>query len=190
MKNYRNKSLKDLHGEIWKPVIGWRKLYMVSGHGRVKSLARKGRLKDRIMSQILQLSNGYLYVGLSDKATGRKQTSRVHVLMLDAWTGRRVPKKDKYFVVSNHLDGVKTNNFIDNLKRTTQNKNVQHAIALGLYQDSRNKRGKRRSRFSPEDVRFIRLAKYEEVPLLAKRFKCTTHRICEVRARRVYGKVI
>lgn len=46
---YQNPFLIDMPDEIWKPLVGYEKYYMVSNLGRVKSLARKTEriLKDK-----------------------------------------------------------------------------------------------------------------------------------------------
>ena len=38
--HWRNTSLVDIEGEVWKDLIGWEGQYRISNKGRLKSLAR------------------------------------------------------------------------------------------------------------------------------------------------------
>ena len=125
---YKNKSLQDIDGEIWLPVVGLEDIYEVSNMGRVKSLEReiervgKGNFiaKTRIMSQHL---DGGKYLGLH---LARKY-AHVHRLVGIAF----IPNPLNLAEI-NHIKGVKTDNRASQLEWATKSYNIKHAFAAGL----------------------------------------------------------
>ena len=71
--------------------------------------------------------NGYPIISLSLVDNGGKKTVKVHRLVAQQF----IPNPNNYPHV-NHIDGVKTNNSVDNLEWTTPKKNMEHAGKLGL----------------------------------------------------------
>lgn len=121
----------------------WRQIaefpdYAVSNIGRVKRLtSRPGHAIGKIMSQRLNPGPKYskcCYPSVRLTKNGTYENIRkVHQLVLTTFAG---PRPKGY--VSNHKDGNKMNNHIDNLEWTTQSKNVKHAFDNGL---KKNKKG-------------------------------------------------
>ena len=107
--------------EQWKPIDRFNGEYMISSHGRVRSLKRHG---DRIMPQTIQ-RKGYYAVTcwMNNKAICVK----VHRLVIEAFK----PNPDNLPCI-NHIDGNKLNNHIDNLEWCTYQQNMQHAVRTGL----------------------------------------------------------
>ena len=107
--------------EQWKPIERFNGEYMISSHGRVRSLKRHG---DRIMPQTIQ-RKGYYAVTfwMNNKAYCRK----VHRLVIEAFT----PNPDSLPCI-NHIDGNKLNNHVSNLEWCTYQANMQHAVRTGL----------------------------------------------------------
>ena len=95
-------------------------MYEVSDHGRVYSYFHKGRILKACDNTF-----GYLYVTLHNSKG--QQPIGVHVLVLEAFKGKRIGK-----LTCNHKDGDKTNNHISNLEWITFSKNHQHAYDIGL----------------------------------------------------------
>lgn len=71
-----NLSLKDIPGEVWKPIPNFEDAFVVSNKGRVKHLSgwttngRKIFLQDRILSQTVKINKNkayYLYTTLHHK---------------------------------------------------------------------------------------------------------------------------
>lgn len=87
-----------------------------------------------------RIGAGYLAVCV--KREGRKHTYYVHRLVAEAFLGAPSDCNEV-----NHLDGDKSNNHISNLEWTTHSKNLQHAVANGLYG---------RTSLTPDQVRLIR----------------------------------
>jgi len=106
--------------EIWKPVIGYEGIYEVSNVGRVRTV-NSGYIFDAKPTQ-----RGYIRVTL--RKDGKKSSQFVHVLMLEAFIG---PRPDG--MVTNHKNGNKSDNCLENLEWTTQKHNVHHAIELGNF---------------------------------------------------------
>jgi len=105
--------------EIWKPVCGCENVYEVSNLGNVRRIGTKRIFKQK------PTKSGYKRICL------RKHPQRnvfIHVLMLEAFVSPR-PKG----LVTNHKNGNKSDNRIENLEWTTQKKNVHHAIKLGNF---------------------------------------------------------
>lgn len=116
--------------ETWKPVKGHEKRFLISNHGRVKSIG--GRYK------VSMKNEGYIFVGtidglgyriatLRDKDNPRKV--RIHTLVAEHFCQR--PKQIKNLQV-NHKDGDKLNNYYLNLEWVTPLQNIRHAVSIGL----------------------------------------------------------
>lgn len=123
----------DSLNEIWKDVVGWEGLYIVSNLGNIRSLDRRikgpqpnGRLIKGKLRKIL-ISNGYASVNLIDKETGRSTRNSVHRFVAEAF----IPNPEKKPCV-NHIDGNKQNNHVSNLEWCTYKENSEHAFRTGL----------------------------------------------------------
>lgn len=108
--------------EIWKNVVGYEGLYMVSNFGEIISIKRNVVLKPSINHK------GYCHVVLS-KQGGRK-TLRVHRLVAQAF----IPNLENKPQV-NHIDCDKQNNSVINLEWVTNGENQLHAWSNGLQKD-------------------------------------------------------
>lgn len=123
---YRNFSLDDIDGEIWKPIKGYEESYMVSNVGRVKSVftsfaEKTGKIrshKPRILRQHIS-STGYLLADLFGK------TFKVHRLVGEAF----IPHDNDEQCFINHKDFNTFNNRVENLEWCTPRENVLHAVA-------------------------------------------------------------
>ena len=52
IETYKDFSLEDREGEIWKDIYDYEGLYQISNHGRVKSLRRVIKTKDRRLFEL------------------------------------------------------------------------------------------------------------------------------------------
>jgi len=118
--------------ELFKDVVGYEGSYSVSNMGVVKSLPRtiirKDDVSTKLNGKVLNYNinrKGYLMVKISINANSRYMT--VHRLVAIAF----IPNPNNHPQV-NHIDGVKTNNFVNNLEWCTNEYNMQHAIENGL----------------------------------------------------------
>jgi hypothetical protein len=128
--NANCKDMTNIQEEIWKDVVGYEGLYQVSNIGNVRSLPRNGTsLCAKILRQ--SLSKGYPKVNLSKNNLTKE--GKVHRLMGFAFM------MDTYFEGAhiNHINGIKTDNRIDNFKWVTPSENSQHAWDNGLCKPSK-----------------------------------------------------
>jgi HNH endonuclease/NUMOD4 motif len=119
---------EELQQEIWKPVVGLEQAYQVSNLGRICTIdridTRKAHRKSQIMA-ITKAENGYLRISLT--FCGKSRYKPVHRLVLESFTGPRPSKFE-----TNHKDGNKTNNRIENLEWISHRDNLRHAVDTGL----------------------------------------------------------
>ena len=123
-----------MDNEIWKDIKNYEGLYQISNLGRIKSLSFRNGMTQKQREKILKLytntKNGYQYVSLSKN---NKRTSlRVHCLLMEVFNP--VEKKrgyDKNYTI-NHINGIKTDNRLENLEWCSQSKNQIHAFETGL----------------------------------------------------------
>lgn len=119
--------------EIWRDIIGYEGLYMVSSFGRVKSLDRyvnhypSGKMiqkGDVIKAQI----NKRGYESLKLSRGGKSIRFLVHRLVLIAF----IPNPENKEQV-NHIDCNKRNNYLENLEWSTQSENMRHSFDNNLH---------------------------------------------------------
>lgn len=147
--------------EVWKDVVGYEGLYMVSNLGRVKSLERvitvktkynthmQVHKKEKLLTPTINNVTKYYQVGLCIK--GKPKTLFIHIIVTKAFLGEK--PIDKKLV--NHKDGNKCNNNISNLEYCTYSENTIHSYKLGL-QKSPSGVNAYVSRLTKEDVLYIR----------------------------------
>lgn len=122
---YKNLSLEDLPGEVWKDVVGYEGLYQVSNLGRVKMLSRNvlanksvRTIKEHIITQHIS-QKGYLYVCLWDNNKGKKVY--VHKIVLSSFLrGKGIGEE------CNHLNENRTDNRLNNLEWCSHKYNINY----------------------------------------------------------------
>ena len=104
--------------------------YLISNRGRVYSEQNKKFLRPQ------NNSFGYLHVTLCKN--GVRKTQKIHRLVALAFILNVFGK-----ITVNHIDGIKTNNFVENLEWATDKENIRHAFDNGLMQkDEKNGQSK------------------------------------------------
>lgn len=117
--------------ENWKDIKGYEGFYQVSSLGRVKRLkstvlGRGGCLRvqpEKILSS-RPTQKGYLLLQLSMNSVVKAYT--VHRLVAEAFISG-----DAELSV-NHINGIKTDNNVENLEWVTSKENSNHAVKKGL----------------------------------------------------------
>jgi hypothetical protein len=133
--------------ENWKEINKFKGKYIVSNHGRVYSIKNKIMLKGSITK------TGYKVVSLGGK------NYRIHKLVILAFMPNPLN-----LPITNHKDGNKTNNHIDNLEWSTYSHNTKHAYDTGLIkQDWAYLRGEK-SHFAKLTKEQALTIKYELLP--------------------------
>ena len=103
-----------------KPVVGYEGLYQISSKGEVLSLTYNRVLKNQMSP------TGYERILLYKN--GHPSQKSVHRLVMEAFK----PSEYDPNLPINHIDGVKTNNSVNNLEMTTPKRNTRHAVKTGL----------------------------------------------------------
>jgi hypothetical protein len=125
--------------EIWKEVKGFENEYEVSNLGNLRS-------KDRFVKHYIEGANRF-YKGQSKKIRLGKDgyyrcnlkkdsnrfNFRVHRLVAEAFIEN---KELKNYV--NHINGIKTDNRVENLEWCSASENVIHAVEIGLIKTKIN----------------------------------------------------
>ena len=123
--------------EVWKDIVGFEGLYQVSNLGRVKTLPRNIKRFCKYnyhcyttKEKLLKFSNnkntkGYDYVGIWKN--NKMYNLQVHRLVAKAF----IPNPNNYPII-NHINGIKTDNRVENLEWCTYAHNMKEAYRIGL----------------------------------------------------------
>ena len=118
--------------EVWKDVVGYEGIYQVSNLGNVKSLSRiilrNGKYPFLSKEKLLKINVnkfGYSYISLENN--GEQKYFLIHRLVGIAFILNNENKSD-----INHINGVKTDNIVNNLEWNTRKENIRHSVVNGL----------------------------------------------------------
>lgn len=109
------KNVILLSDEVWVPVVGYEKQYLVSNYSRVYSIGYK-RL---VVPCKIDKNSRYMRIGLSNRTSRLMQG--IHRISAIAF----IPNPGNLPEV-NHKDGDRENNHISNFEWTTHRENVNH----------------------------------------------------------------
>ena len=124
--------------EIWKDIKDWEGLYQISNQGRVRQLDRyvnhcKGKrfVKGRILNPYVS-KRGYYVVDLQYNQKKKKYT--IHRLLMEHF----VPNPENKPCVD-HINGIRTDNRLCNLRWVTQKENCNNPLAIENYKRMQTK---------------------------------------------------
>lgn len=103
--------------EVWKDIEGYEGLYQVSNLGRIR--------RDKKIKKPHVDHGGYLTVWLCKHSV--QKCLKVHRLVASAFLSNPEGKR-----TVNHINGVKTDNRVENLEWATHSENINHANKTGL----------------------------------------------------------
>ena len=143
--------------DYWRPIQGYEGLYSISYYGQIRShdmlvnsrWGAKRLKKGRILKPIKD-KNGYLQVYLCKNV--RKKMAKAHRLVAQEF----IPNPKNYLQM-NHIDGIKSDNRVENLEWVTSKQNIIHAYKTGLNKPaSGENHGRGRAKLTKEKVLEIR----------------------------------
>lgn len=130
--------------EIWKPIKSYEGYYEVSNLGRVRSLTRKIErtnpnepTKKRLFTYYGKLipfwitKKGYLRITLNKNS--HKSNHLIHRLVANAFLVNSEHKEQV-----NHINGIKTDNRVNNLEWVTNYENYTHSVITGKQKHIKN----------------------------------------------------
>jgi len=167
--------------EFWKDIIGYEGHYQISNLGRVKSIARQRKnglsiciTKEKILKTHTNIW-GYTTVTLS--LNSKSMAYRIHRLVAINF----IPNSNSKIEV-NHINGIKSDNSLENLEWCTAKENVRHAYNTGLRI---NPKGEKHSRSKLTDIQVLeikqRLEKGEKQFLIGKTYNVSRQYIHNIK---------
>ena len=113
--------------EIWRPVAGYEWLYDVSSFGRIRSLDNRWS-SIRIMKP-WKNSSWYMSTVIY-KSPHNKSSVVIHRLIAQSFIDNPDNKPQV-----NHINGIKSDNRVENLEWATASENMRHAFKIGLKEN-------------------------------------------------------
>lgn len=110
--------------EVWKDIKGYEGKYQVSNLGRIKSFDFDKFHKGRILKPSY-CTSGYLKVHL--RKNKKSKQFMIHRIVASEFIDNAENKK-----TVNHINGIKTDNRVENLEWCSYSENLKHAYKLGL----------------------------------------------------------
>jgi hypothetical protein len=107
--------------EIYKDVLGYEGIYQVSNLGNVKRINKKN------LNYLKPLNNGTGYFQVALCVNSKRKVYLVHRLVAETFIDN-----PNNFDVINHINGIKSDNTINNLEWCTHSHNINHAVKTGL----------------------------------------------------------
>lgn len=165
----------NLSGEEWKLVPDLGNMYKISSYGRLLSLNYNRQNISKII--ILPILKGYHRVAIS--VNNIKGNFSVHRLVAMAF----IPNPNNLPFI-NHINGIKTDNRVENLEWCTASYNLKHAFRTGLKSNAGEKHSK--STLTDSIVKEIRImiASGKTNTEISKSLRVTSKAVSNIRCNR------
>lgn len=131
--------------EIWKDIKGFEGSYEINRNGEVRRIKRKVKGYSYLKSTVMKI--GYCIYAFSVK--GKVTKHYMHRLVAEHF----IENPEGYNYV-NHLNGIKTDNRVENLEWCTQSRNIQHSFDTGLQPNGEKHHAC--TRLTEEDAKMIK----------------------------------
>lgn len=160
--------------EEWRDVVGHEGIYQVSSFGNIRRTSTGKNLS------MEKNTHGYHRVCLSKN--GYYKRYRVHRLVALAF----IPNSERKETV-NHINGIKTDNRVDNLEWLTMRENFDHAVEMGLStHGSRNPA----SKLTESEVIDIHSHTKKDMVYLASKYKVGKENIRRIMNRESWKNIL
>lgn len=154
----------------WRP---WRDgAYEVSSDGRVRR-AKPGR-RTQVGRELSLILGAVGYFVVSPVTDGKNRRHYVHRMVAECFLGAGPPGAEV-----NHIDGVKTNNNVENLEYVTHAENMAHAGVTGILPSGERHPGAKVTDAQVREIR-DRRATGESLPSIAKDYGIARSTACQI----------
>ncbi len=167
--------------EVWKDIKNFEELYQVSNLGRVKSCNRfknnNGglvKISEKIMKPHLNTS-GYYQAILSKN--NKKYMPLLHRLMAEAF----LDNPNNYPQI-NHINGIKTDNRLENLEWCSASENQKHAYKTGLSETRFNENARHAKLTNAQVLEIRQLKDRMTLKEIGEKYGVTLHAIHRILA--------
>ena len=133
--------VKDLDGEVWKPIINHEN-YMISNKGRFKKIFKQVKNPDYMYEQLMTpYTNSYGYYMVTIWEHQKRIQLQLHVLVAKYF----IPNPDPETLIEvDHIDTILSHNYVENLRWCTHQENNANPLTmqhrLETFNKNRNKK--------------------------------------------------
>ena len=183
VREIKERKLKKIEDEIWKPISGSEDKYFISNYGRIKSY-----VYDKVNGKLMHYSQIKGFYTINLRLFGMQKTYLVHKLTAAAY----VPKLTDECTHVIHLDWNPKNNYYKNLEWVTREVSY---LRVSNYLREKNKNNPVKnitySKLKAEDVKHIKsmLARGVKQNLIAKMFCISEMQVTRIKKGENWGDV-